>query len=194
MTIIEILHTFCGDNILEEPWTDGEWTCASEGHIALRVPRVDTITKPQPVELQNDFPWQPDIDGEWVKIPEYKIPRKIKCKSCLGTGHVATCPECDGEGGVTFENGFHEYDFECLTCYGTGVVKGEGVECKECGGTGLVYPVKSIQVKFADIIVNGFLLEKLKQLDGIMLFSVSRDDLCWFKFAQGHGVFMAMRA
>jgi hypothetical protein len=65
----ELLQRFCdrdGESKLSEPWAEGEYAVASDGHVAIRVPGLPEIVGPRPY---GDIPWEPTAPGEWVGLP-----------------------------------------------------------------------------------------------------------------------------
>jgi len=154
----DLLQSFCSkheETKLNYPFIMGEWACATNGHIAIRVPlnTIEGVTREAPIK--NTLQWQPDQDGEWVNLPSYELPDKKICSIC-GTGGKYTCLECYGEG-------YH-------------------------------YPIEYLKVEFDGHGINSSLLEKIKDLPGVKLFS-RRDDneQYYFKFDGGHGTIIGLR-
>jgi len=55
----------------------------------------------------------------------------------MGMGRY-DCPECNGEGEVTYRNSYHEYSWECKSCVGEGQQGWHRTDqCPVCAGTGL---------------------------------------------------------
>lgn len=104
---IELLKTFCRLNdpfrpYFESPLSDSKWTYASDGYVAIRVPRMPEITSdsaqiPALPKLFEEYPLPTDESG-WV-LP-------FTCDGCKGTGEwtcptcnaVHACDMCEGEG------------------------------------------------------------------------------------------------
>ncbi len=100
------LQPFCGREITRyyiiKPWSLGEWTYATNGHICIRVPR------------RADVPEMVDNPANTVKIfvehftaPAFRLFRgadlpevsadDLKCERCDGRGHMHDCPDCTCE-------------------------------------------------------------------------------------------------
>lgn len=95
-----------------KPWSRGEYTFATNGHILVRVPRRTDIA-------ENDL--CPDAAKVFAKIeaqicaplPAYKLPdeEKNECSLCEGGGKGHDCPDCecacancDGKGEVSTDD------------------------------------------------------------------------------------------
>lgn len=139
---------------LLDPWSHGEYTYATNGFIAVRVPRrPDAADKSSEGEScagtvdsyltgveTADMAPLPDVEPP--AVPAY-VP--TPCMPCAGTGreHVTQCRDCRGAGMHECQTCHHED--ECETCHGSGqIVRAatteddpkQVVDCDECGGTG----------------------------------------------------------
>ena len=136
--MLELLKKFVshGDprKYMRSPFNRGEWTYAANGHIAVRVPKIDGV------EILPDK-HAPKLEGlfesaffdAYIALPT--LPPQEECSMCNGTGIAYECEECDGDG--EFENGSHTYT--CKECDGSAQVAYSGgiaVSCRHCGGTG----------------------------------------------------------
>lgn len=190
----ELLQKFCNtddDSRLSEPWSDGLYSMASDGHIAIRVDRVAEITKGKPFD--KEVRWVPELDGEWVDLPEYSLPEMKPCRRCKGTGKISICYECDGDGVICFSNRYHEYEVECLSCSGGGDISGGDHVCKTCNGNGKYFAEKVVEVLFNNHKVNALSLEKIKDLPKIKIFTTPTDgELFHLQFDGGMGVMMGL--
>ena len=179
---------------LATPFSVNGWTVASSGHIAIRVPAIAGVDREPPFESAESLPWEPRIDGEWINIPAYVLPEKRRCTFCSGRGKAERCPECDGVGEVELSNSYHTYTVGCDTCFGNGFIAGDSALCPRCAGAGTVYASDIFEVELFDRRVNGFLLEKIKDLPGVQVFTKeSAGGFNHFRFDGGHGLFMGLR-
>jgi hypothetical protein len=176
------------------PFSWEKWTGATNGHIAVRIPRIG-IDKAPPSSLIYSLPWEPTQSGEWVDLPAYELPVRQLCPSCYGSGRVHPCPECDGAGEVQWSTGFNDYSDDCKTCHGAGHVPGEGEKCTECDGERFVYANHEMPVGFCkdEYDINAFLLEKIKKLPGVKLYTAHINGMFHFRFDGGEGMLMGMR-
>jgi hypothetical protein len=110
MTLDE-LKKFCGNNdvrqYLNAPFSLGEWTYASDGHIAARIPRVDSVPEVElPKNMDKSLPELFTKEfSNWVPVPAVTIRPDEYCYVCDGTGerecnmgHIHECDSCDGTG------------------------------------------------------------------------------------------------
>lgn len=205
MSITELLKPFCAVSdaryYLNHIFKKGDFLCASNSHVLVRVPDDGTVEIP-PETLENKI----DIDKvlkleEWPAdgfVPlEFTEPDIIeKCGTCDATGKAypsVDCDECDGES--EFKHGSHYY--ECKECDGAGTLRantGEKIACEDCQGTGIQYAFLTMPDGRQ---FNYQYLLKLKALPGISYLPDYSDEYCAnpmrFKFDGGLGLLMPVR-
>jgi hypothetical protein len=192
-----ILDSFLGKNDKRfcHPFSWDEWTGATDGYAIVRVPRIKGIDDPPhfPVEVLI-LPWEPTQIGEWVDLPKYDPPIRLPCLSCEGSGQVRLCPECAGAGKVQWRTRFNDYSDECKTCHAAGYVGGKGKKCNNCDGEGLTYILDEMAGGFCkdEYDINIFLLEKIKKLPGVKLYTAHTKGMFHFRFAGGEGLLMGL--
>lgn len=123
---------------MSSPWSRGEWTYATNGHIAVRVPRRPDVTREDGPDLQSVMDKSPEATS-MQPIPDYTRPATRPCTTCRGAGKVTLCRSCEGEG--SYECGECGQDAECDDCRGKGVwtarLGDDDVEpCQDCHGEG----------------------------------------------------------
>lgn len=112
MTLEELKRFAAVDDIrdyLNQPWSRGGYTWASNGHIMVRVPAIEGVAEnkraPDGQALMN----KQRPPGEWIPVPECAMPSDTKeeCDTCFGTGEhdcpcgtTHECGECKGKGEV----------------------------------------------------------------------------------------------
>jgi hypothetical protein len=93
---------------LDAPFSQGEWTYATNGHIAVRVPRLAEIPERQgapPIDVEKVF-----IDNAattYEQLPWFDL-SPSQCSQCGGLGRRHKCPDCE---------------CECALCDGSGVAE-----------------------------------------------------------------------
>jgi hypothetical protein len=93
------LQSFCSPSRPDAnaPFTIGEFTYATDGLIALRVPAVSSARDGGPALIAKAFE---DVDDlEFVSVPVVNLPPAglslaVRCDECIGTGKVHDCPDC----------------------------------------------------------------------------------------------------
>ena len=184
-----------GAEFMRTPFTRGEWVYATNGHIAVRVPRADGIEASE-IDL---FPRIEAIfkQNKWdtfVSLPS--LPPADQCRTCNGSGIGYKCTECDGTG--QFDHGRHTYD--CDECDGTGQTDNGNDEepCQVCDGTGELRYQK-IQVgpwhynrRYLAKIIDLPELQFAQRPDGPTI--NGSDGIANFTFEGGEGLLMPMRA
>ena len=194
------LQSFCATDIddgnpLSSPFSDNTHSYACNGHMIIRVKRVDAVTLTVPREINiekifSSFNLTTDLRNDFPKYPD---PEKRKCDDCKGTTFSRACYECeDGEGIVHFENIFNSYELECKTCRGNGYVSGGKKHCSFCGGAGEVYVNEYDFVDFGEKGVSIKLLDKIKNLPGVRVGEMNINHMVPFFFSGGDGVLMGM--
>jgi len=87
-----------------------------------------------------------------------KVPRLEPCPGCSGTGAAAgsgsaTCPTCQGQGQIRYQQGFFSISRTCHHCQGSGtIIKNP---CKECRGEGRVQQDHMLEIKIPAGVDNG---------------------------------------
>lgn len=86
------------------------------------------------------------------------VARNAPCETCNGSGaakdtHPETCPQCQGRGEVTMNQGFFSVSRPCGRCQGTGqIIKNP---CSKCRGSGKNRKESSLEVKIPAGIDSG---------------------------------------
>jgi hypothetical protein len=198
----EDLQKFCSTDStrvnINKPFSDGDYTYATNGCIIVRVTRIegvgeqevfDTLKKIDAGKLFSNIPNYP-----YFTIPDIPEPSFDTCHKCAGTGKTKTCPECGGDGVVMLSNRYNHYECDCETCGGDGYYakgKGEETTCEQCGGEGKIY-------KRENSIASGRLyrniyLSLLKELPECLLAEAKDLEPGHFKFTGGDGMLMPLK-
>ncbi|MCK9361657.1 hypothetical protein M0Q28_05570 [Patescibacteria group bacterium] len=121
--MIETLKKFCaaadGSRINLHPWSKGEYSYATNGHIIARVPRLADVPE-RDGALSTDYLFPYADPPAWFALSDIEL-AKVK---------TVDCSECDGDGEVRHE--------ECPDC--------DGHPCPDCDGTGKVTPMQPVAV------------------------------------------------
>lgn len=119
MITIETLKRFCYAHddrpALQQPWSDGEYTFASDGRIMLRVPRLadapENTAAPKADGVRVILATAHDAlsESDWQDLPTTpEKPEPDRCENCDGDGRCNCrccgdfhpCGKCDGEGKI----------------------------------------------------------------------------------------------
>lgn len=181
---------------INTPWSVGEYTYATNGHVILRVPRLpdvpENVVAPK-VVIEGDpaslFPYAEP--PEWFPFDAIDLPKPETqpCATCDGKGKNFECPECDGSGEVEYSGRKASWTIDCELCHGGGELD----ECVDCFGTGKFTPPKPIPVGGSHF--NLEYLIWLKELPGCRV-GPDADPLkqAPFQFDGGDGLLMPMKA
>lgn len=196
------LQKFCAADSyrtnINKPFSRGDFTYATNGHIMIRVPRIDSIGEQ---EISDKFKIiEPEKlfaavkDHPFHLIPD--IPPLItkECARCGGSGKLHICPECDGDGVVYFSNAYNDYTCDCETCGGDSYVnndKSEPVICAKCDGSGKITE-KSHSMASGRYYDNLY-LTWLKELPNCMLAEADGLEAGYFSFTGGDGLIMPLQ-
>jgi hypothetical protein len=164
------LRPFCSTSsfrrALMNPFSAGEHTYATNGHIAIRVSRrVDVPEVDDAPDLGKLFKENTDTFIPWRSLRKFARPEATgtECSVCHGRGRAHDCPDC--------------------TC-----------TCAECDGTGLEYNDISMfigehlfNVKYVWMLVN------LPETEVPESFAKDRYDPMPFRFTGGEGLLMGVR-
>ena len=147
-----------------QPWSDGEFTYATDAAIIVRVPRLSDVPENPnaPTSAVAARIFETATDGKWSALPEFTAPKYVTCENCGGGGNC-DCPDCVDT-------------HTCGICHGTG----EKLE-------------KLPSVKFGEQLVSPKYLALLATLPGVRLANaVETLKPLHFKFDGGEGRLMPM--
>jgi len=165
------------------PFSAGEFTYATNGHILIRVPRRDDIAEssdaptPNVEELFSANPMPPDA----VPISDHKIPYLT-----LPKGYTETCDHCGGSG---CKHDCPSCECDCETCNGVGeiTVTADEVMQSVCIGTA-IFNARYVRwiLELPGLIVP-------KDVAGMRQFEPPAQPMP-FKFDGGEGLLMMCRS
>lgn len=183
---------------LSEPFSDDNYTYATDGSILIRIDKISEITKVYPSINAEKILEENKIDGNeiWIDPPKFKIIEK-NCSGCGGTGKVIVCKECNGAGSLEFSSDYNDYDVECKSCFGENT---KDKKCENCEGAGKYkeYSNPVIEIKKdgyleqIEIIINGMYLEMIQNLPNIKIALQDKNKTIKLKFDGGIGLLMPM--
>lgn len=153
--MLDTIKPFCGSPEsgwqrydMRSPWTEGDWTYATDAHAIVRVPKcleADGSVRPPLGGLQFDkFPL---VDSK--EMPVVADAKTKPCADCQD-GKMMECPECYGTGTWSEMGDYshNDYECDCHLCDGTGLITAKEAErlrikptalnCESCGGSGQV--------------------------------------------------------
>lgn len=109
------LSKFCGNDMtreyLSKPFSVGQFTYATNGHVMLRVPRRPDAAE-QTIDAKWDAPFAA-LDKTTFSPLALDLPKaraEMECSACEGEGREHECSDCE---------------HECPDCHGTGKEDGE---------------------------------------------------------------------
>ena|SRR3990167_2778804 len=152
------------------PFSKGEYTYATNGHLAIRVARTN-LNAP---DCESIFATAIERgDPPWIDLPPFEL-KQEKCPGCLGTGFVdEECRSCAKESPNAYE---------CEECEGGVILSGSAIVKAEKGKVRLA-------AKYLDLLKD---LPEIKiGVDGDE--STRSDKPIRFKFEGGEGLLMPMR-
>lgn len=173
--MLELLKKFVSQDdprkYMRSPFTRGEWTYATNGHIAVRVPKIDGVEILPEKHIPNLESLFQSVGGnDFIALPW--MPPLEECPLCSGTGIAYECPECGGSGQVEYGS--------------TGVSA-----CRHCGGTGAK---RDAPTKVGDSHFDLFYLHLINGLPGARFSpGAGRMDMARFVFDGGEGILMPMK-
>ena len=185
---------------LTHPFTVGDYTYATDGRIAIRVPALPeadaTPKKTNPTSIFADDPatYTPiELPPGWQEFPQLtkicadckgvgKCPERIECDECCGSGE-AECPTC------------HQ-DHDCPECQGKGDVRGDpNATCEACRGDKFIEVMTTISGNRGEIFFSDVYLRRIHTLPDVALsHKLDNPSLpAAFVFTGGEGRVMPLR-
>lgn len=207
------LEKFCSKShytkTLIEPFSENNYTYASDSVIIIRVDKIQEITQLYPsVRAEQLFEENKISKNEiWIDPPKFEIIER-NCRKCEGIGKIIVCKECNGTGDLEFSNSYNDYDVECKSCYGKNS-KNVNEKCEDCEGTGKYKEYSNLIIKASvktvldigvngiwkeiEIMLNGKYLEMIQDLPNIKI-AIQDSSLkpIKLKFDGGIGLLMPM--
>jgi hypothetical protein len=164
------LKQFCGNDefrsYLNEPFTQGNYTYATNGHIMVRVQKVDSVG---PCKSKVKF----DASKPLVGIERLKF-ETFSFSLPPDPGKKGTCVDCDGRG----------YKHDCPDCECT---------CNFCKGSGEADPEGRISTTIAG---RAFCLRYVRMITSLPTPQIAKTDgetPLYFRFEGGVGALMMRR-
>ena len=190
------LQKFCSTDSfrinINKPFSKGDYTYATNGHIMVRVSKVEGIGEQETsdtIKAVNPVPLFSDIENlVYVPIPDIPPTTYEQCQRCEGAGKLKTCPECDGDGFVCFTNRYSDYECDCETCGGTGKLAGDQETCGKCIGTGKIAK-REFTIVGGQKYDNKY-LSMIKELPDCEIAETGGLKAAHFKFTGGDGLLM----
>ena len=193
---------------LIEPFSDNDYTYASDGSIIIRVDKIQEITETKHSIKAKELFENNKINGNeiWIDPPKFEVIEK-DCTECVGTGKILVCEECNGTGSLEFSSDYNDYDVECKSCFGRDTTNlNEG--CEDCDGTGKYKkysnPVVKIPIRKdvaislppgyrpVEVVINGIYLKMIQDLPNIKIALQGEAEIVKLKFDGGIGLMMPM--
>lgn len=163
------LQVFCDkDNAkIGKPFSLGEYTYATNGHIAVRVPRdpnVPEIEAPPKIDACFAREFNPLASRRALKNP---IPPAAAAKT-------KKCEECGGRG----------VEHECHSCK---------CKCWECEGSGWYEEIRYQSLEIGSRIFNVHAVRKILTLPSVLFDADGKGKAIGFTFDGGEGMLMPLR-
>jgi hypothetical protein len=181
---------------IDVPYSQGEWTYATDGRILIRVPRLSEVTNekgPKSEPLFNEAILRPVT--VWQSLPPFEL-KIVDCQWCSGTGYMTECPSVTNNSPIC-KNGegknCQKYNDDCLkSCLPTG--KG-AIPCEDCNDGKIEDPGKIIMAGSVDeeVRVSAIYLDMIKDLPNVLIAPYDALSAIRFKFDGGEGLIMPMR-
>ena len=213
---IQTLQLFCCEDETKTnictPYSRGEYTFATNGHMQIRVPRLAEVPENEQapvIEISEKDPVGKNYlkdPAEWVPVPAVTV-NSEPCKACGANGKGVECPECQGDGYVELSTDWNDYDGQdCKTCGGNGQISEAGyerlkgfkawmpepkpVKCDACYN-GQIWPMAGEIV--SGVKINVRYLDLIGKLPGAQLGVFGEWDVARFRFDGGDGLVVPMR-
>ena len=169
---------------------------ATNGCMAIRIERDLDISDYSdatiiPSQIDDMLDVERNTDNPVKEIPQERIEIK-PCDACAGTGKIAVCDKCEGEGVVDCECCGHQE--ECTDCCGMGRTLGvtKGQDCEICLGKKTVDV--GLHVMLGEAKVNGGFLDAIvTELEDVKFYCYDKLIAVYFTFKGGEGILMPLR-
>jgi hypothetical protein len=183
---------------LAQPFQLNGRTIASNGHVFVSMPEHGDYEQcPEEYLFKFLAAINEARQGGFVPLPgNLLFPETKDCPYCLGIGRSSKqdCRECEGIGAVCWYNGFNEYEAECLSCGGSGIIITVGGDqtCSGCMGTGVVYELDS-HIEILGLWINPKYLKLVIDEPGLEVAADKEQNKLAFRSGENYGLIMGMR-
>lgn len=196
---LEELQKFCSteerhkQDGIDKPFTRGDWTYATEGHICIRIPCIsEVINQSGPGNVEKLFADALGRETKWQPLPEFEL-EYVTCSTCGGTGHVCLCPLSDTEK-CKWGDGIEcrDYDDDCLKGCNN---KAKGaIQCEDCGGLGAIELSGNhiIQGVTGPVRISAIFMDMIKDLPNVQISPYGEKIPIRIRFDGGEGLLMGM--
>lgn len=166
---------FCADDFLRpylrRPFSCGNYSYATNGHIMVRVPRRDDFADLDETasDAAKSAKWDAPLGGHeastFIKL-DVELPAQVtsgdQCSGCEGSGHTHDCPDC-----------------QCI--------------CRKCGGTGQRNPERDISTTINAGLYALYYVRLMLSLPGLEVQADAKDRApMLFRFNGGIGALMPL--
>lgn len=163
------LQPFCGADAarpyLMKPFSQGDFSFATNGHIMVRVARQEGVDPPGK-DFDANAPLAGVEQAAFAPPPAYTLPPLqtdlTECQKCDGSGHAHECPDC-----------------EC--------------PCERCDGTGRENPERHVSTRVGTAIYAMRYVRKMLALPDVEIAQPDPKAPLLFRFRDGVGALMPRR-
>jgi hypothetical protein len=172
-----------------EPWSSGEYSYATDGAIAIRIPKIDIKEKPKHLDVDSVIEEAKEkASQDWVVPPPVKI-KQSKCYVCDGDGYLYMCITCNGDGCHDCDNVGCLTKTDWISTFGKADINEFKVPCPDCEGTG-------IELEYSRVTIHGTAFDGkyIKLIDELPNSQISVcSEIALFRFDGGEGALMPIR-
>ncbi|MFA5922347.1 MAG: hypothetical protein WC856_13810 [Methylococcaceae bacterium] len=183
---------------LSRPFQLNGRTIACNGHILLSMPEHGDYEQCPDEYVAKLLPAIEKARNvvDFVPLPDNLVfPETKDCPYCLGIGKSSRkdCQECEGAGEVYWNSSFHDYEAECQTCDGDGIIITVGGEqtCSGCMGTGVVYGLDT-HVEVLGLWINPKYLKLIINEPGLEVSADKKQNKLAFRSGENYGLIMGI--
>lgn len=157
---------------LSYPFVIGDFTYATNGHVAVRVPGEHGVpaTEKAPRSIIGMFEEaEARSFRPFVPVEAPQIVRDV-CADCRGRGFTTQCAVCEGEGEHTCDDDRCGCTHECGNCSGRGVLPAKdgdsgALSCDGCSGDGRLEDRRGVDLG-EKLSLQWHLLQRVQKLPG----------------------------
>lgn len=183
---------------LWEPWSEGEYTFATDAKVIIKVPRLAEVPEraDAPKRVEEELFAKRPPRSPWFMMPELPPVEMQTCTRCKGTAIAyLPCEKCEGEGQETCEACGHDHD--CPACKGDGEVKDNSATPKACPHCTSGQHPKEQFAMCGENKYNTIFLRRIAQLPSVVFSETQNSPTEFgplaFRFNEGEGRLMPVR-
>lgn len=183
---------------INQPFTRGSWTYATDGCVCIRVPSVPEVKHEAKGSISRDAEKLfSDIEARnsiWQPLPTFEL-KYSDCPECKGHGYLKLCSRFNQPDDCTNGEGKLCREHSALCSKGCNADEESAFKCEDCEGKGTIkHPgMHIVQGSDGKTQISAIYLDMIKDLPNVMIAPYDETSAFPIRFDGGEGMLMPMK-